>query len=350
MEIFSNIWNLLTTENEFITKIFTIPTIPIEVYISFFIIVTILKIDFTKKQKYTYLFIFSLISITTKFLIPSPYNIIVNYLLMFITAKLLFSANIVKAILTVIIPTIVFALISTIILNPLLKILNITSDALTNIAIYQLTFMLILYGLTLLFIYFLKHMKIHFSLIEDLNNHNKRIILFNLFLGIITLCTQALLTYYYVSILPITITTLNFVLLLAYFVISFYSLERTMKLQLTTKNLENAENYNTTLSYLYDNVKAFKHDFDNMIFIIGGYVENNDLDGLKTYYKSLENDCEKVNGLALLNPELINNPGIYNLLISKYKKATDNNIEIHLEYFFDLNKLKMPIYDFSRIL
>ena len=80
MEIFSNIWNVLTTENELLTKILTIPTIPIEVSISFFIIITILKIDFTKKQKYLYLLVFSLISITTKFLITSPYNIIVNYL------------------------------------------------------------------------------------------------------------------------------------------------------------------------------------------------------------------------------------------------------------------------------
>ena len=123
-----------------------------------------------------------------------------------------------------------------------------------------------------------------------------------------------------------------------------------MKLQITPENLENAENYNSTLSYLYDNVKAFKHDFDNMVFIIGGYIENNDINGLKTYYKNLEKDCERVNGLALLNPELINNSGIYNLLMSKYKKANDYKVEIHLEYFFDLQKLKMPIYEFSRIL
>ena len=123
-----------------------------------------------------------------------------------------------------------------------------------------------------------------------------------------------------------------------------------MKLQIATTNLEVAENYNNTLSYLYDNVKAFKHDFDNMVFVIGGFIENNDMNKLAIYYKNLQKDCERVNELALLNPELINNSGIYNLLISKYKKATDYNVEIHLEYFFDLQKLKMPIYDFSRML
>ena len=123
-----------------------------------------------------------------------------------------------------------------------------------------------------------------------------------------------------------------------------------MKLQITSKNLESAENYNATLTYLYDNVKAFKHDFDNMVFIIGGFIDKNDISGLKQYYKNLEKDCERVNNLALLNPELINNSGIYNLLMAKYKKAEESKVEIHLEFFFDFNKLKMPIYDFSRIL
>lgn len=350
MELFSNIWNLLTTENEFVTKLFTIPTIPIEVYLSFLIIVTILKIDFTKKQKYTYLFIFSLISVTTKFLIPSPYNIIVNYLLMFIAAKLIFKTNIVKAILCTIMPTIAFALIGCLILKPFILVFHLTYSKVEIIPFYRLLYLIFTY--VLLYLLFIMFNKRYFKLdfIDDFSKSNKQIIFINLFFGFFILSIQAILTAYYVTIVPFALTFLNFIALFVYFFIVLFSLSKTMKLQITTRDLENAESYNTTLSYLYDNVKAFKHDFDNMIFIIGGYIENNDLNGLKTYYKSLEKDCEKVNGLALLNPELINNPGIYNLLISKYKNSKDANIEIHLEYFFDLNKLKMPIYDFSRML
>ena len=123
-----------------------------------------------------------------------------------------------------------------------------------------------------------------------------------------------------------------------------------MKLQLATEHLESAQNYNNTLTYLYDSVKAFHHDFDNMLFIIGGFIENNDIAGLKEYYKNLEKDGERINEIALLNPELINNFGIYNLLMSKYKKASENKVEIKLDFFFDFDRLKMPIYDFSRIL
>ena len=123
-----------------------------------------------------------------------------------------------------------------------------------------------------------------------------------------------------------------------------------MELQVTTQNLENAENYNRTLLFLYDNVKAFKHDFDNMIFTIGGFINTNDINGLKVYYSSLEKECQSLNDIALLNPTLINNPGIYNLLATKYQKAKNENVDIQLEFFLDLKALHMPIYDFSRML
>lgn len=80
-----------------------------------------------------------------------------------------------------------------------------------------------------------------------------------------------------------------------------------------------------------------------------GYVKTNDMTGLKNYYKGLESDCQRVNNLATLNPNIINNSGIYNLLNSKYHKADEKNIKINLEFFLDLNTLNMDTYEFSRI-
>ena len=269
---------------------------------------------------------------------------------MYVEIKSIFKTNIVKTILCAIIPTILFALLGIIILKPLLILFRISSSQAQIIPIYELLYLSLLYLSILILLHIIKYKKLSLLLSQDFSPTNKKIITINLFLGFLTICVQLAITAFYTDILPVYISFFSFISLLAYFFISFYSLNKTMKLQITTENLQTAENYNETLSYLYDNVKAFKHDFDNMVFIIGGYIENNDINGLKTYYKNLEKDCERVNGLALLNPELINNSGIYNLLMSKYKKANDYKVEIHLEYFFDLQKLKMPIYEFSRIL
>ena len=74
------------------------------------------------------------------------------------------------------------------------------------------------------------------------------------------------------------------------------------------------------------------------------------MDGLKEYYNDLLDDCKKVNNLAVLNPELINNPAIYSLLTSKYHQAESLGIEMNFEVFLDLKSLNVKTYDLSRIL
>ncbi len=81
-----------------------------------------------------------------------------------------------------------------------------------------------------------------------------------------------------------------------------------------------------------------------------GYIGTNDMQGLQTYYSQLLVDCDKVNNLYTLSPEVINNPAIYSLLTSKYHKADELGIKIHLEVFLNLNDLNMQIYEFTRTL
>ena len=123
-----------------------------------------------------------------------------------------------------------------------------------------------------------------------------------------------------------------------------------IKLANTTRDLESAEEYNKSLEILYDKVKGFKHDFDNIVSTLDGYIENNDMSGLKEYFNEVKKDCKITNNLSIINPRTINNPGIYSLLNNKYFKATNLGINFEFEYFLDLNKLDVNLYQLSRIL
>lgn len=346
----SSIWNLLVTEDELLTKIVTAPTVIVEDWIACLFVIYILKINISQRKKVCYVIVLSTISLFTEFFIPTPYNIFYNYILIFIFIKIIFKESIIKTFLFTILPTIFYALIGLFLLKPFLILLNISSEQIEITPIYKLIYMVVLYSIAFIIVTLIKNKNISLTLPETFNKKDKIIILNNLFLGFITLCIELAITASYTDILPVKITFLSFITSLAYFFVSFNSLTRAMKLKITTINLQNAENYNKTLSILYDNVKAFKHDFDNMVFTIGGFIDTNDITGLKSYYNSLEKECHQVNNLNLLNPTLINNPGIYNLLTIKYQKAQLKNVEIDFDFFFDLNKLNMPIYDFSRIL
>ena len=57
-----------------------------------------------------------------------------------------------------------------------------------------------------------------------------------------------------------------------------------------------------------------------------------------------------MNNLYILNPKLINNPGVYSLLTTKYHEAEEKEIKITMSLLLDLNNLHMKIYEFTRIL
>ena len=347
----SSIWNLLVTEDELLTKIVTAPTVIVEAWLLFELAISIFKLSYTLKNKIFYITLMSLNSLFTEFVIPSPYNIFINYIIMFILIKITFNVSYIKSLLIGITPTAIFALTGTLLLKPFLLTFNITYNKVEGTILYRSLYLTIIYSFNSFINLVIKTFNSKTFSIQTLNTiSNKKIILLNIITGLFTLCIQLIITIFYTYVLPNYISFSLFISLLIYFFISFFSLTKTMKLYYTTIELKNAENYNNTLSILYDNVKAFKHDFDNMVFPIGGFININDIYGLKKYYDSLEKDCQKNNNIALLNPKLINNPGIYNLLTTKYQKAQIENVEVQLDFFFDLSKLHMPIYDFSRIL
>jgi len=150
--------------------------------------------------------------------------------------------------------------------------------------------------------------------------------------------------------LPIYIVLLSNISLIAYFLLSIYSLTKTSQLEITALNLEQEKENNRILQNLQDELRGFRHDFSNIICTIGGYVQVKDMEGMSKYYSQIQKDVIKMNNLGALNPESINNPAVYILITSKYSKALELGIEMNINVFLNLNTLNMKIYEFTRIL
>lgn len=351
MEVLNNVWTALTTENEWLINISSIPILLfVETPLIMYMFIYALNISASKKQKVYYVLAMGIVFIISNFIIPSPFNVVFNYGMMVILIFTVFKLSIFKSFIAMIIPTILFALINVFLLNPYLTVTSITYEQVITVPIYRYLYVLISYTLLFLIDILLKHKKMALTILDELDNKNKIMLLTNLCFGLLAIILQLFLTVYYIDALPVIITIISSISLLAYFGISIFSLTKVMKLIITTRELESAEAYNKSLSILHDNVRGFKHDFDNIVATIGGYVKTEDMEGLKKYYYELEEDCQKVNNIATLNPNIINNPGIFNLLSSKYHEADSKGIKINMEIFLDLNTLNMKIYEFSRIL
>ena len=351
MELLNNIWSALTTPNETLVNIILFPSGIIETILILFIFTTILNLKISKQQNITFIIICSLISLINVYFIPSPINTFVNYFSMVIITTFVFKITFLQSLFASLLSTIIFALVGTLILNPYYTLFNINSDDLNTVPLYRILYLLITYFIVFCITLILQLKNVKFEIFKsNIDKKSKNVLFFNLFIGFITLCFQAIITIYYTDTLPIIITFLSFLSLLAYFSVSIYSLTRIIKLDITRQKLQNAEEYNKTLTILHDNVRGFKHDFDNIVTTIGGYIKTNDMEGLKKYYLQLEDDCQKVNNLYILNPKLINNPGVYSLLTTKYQEADEKEIKINMSLLLDLNKLNMKIYEFTRVL
>lgn len=104
------------------------------------------------------------------------------------------------------------------------------------------------------------------------------------------------------------------------------------------------------LTLICDSTRAFKHDFNNIMHAIGGYIQTNNLDDLKTYYDKLIPECFCINNLYRFHSQLMQNSAIYSIISNKYNIAEKNNIKMTLNISSDLNNLRIDDYSLTRIL
>ena len=178
----------------------------------------------------------------------------------------------------------------------------------------------------------------------------KKLLIINLIFIVLLIGIQFYLFTFYSNVLPLYITLISLISLVSYSIVSIYSLIKTANLEKTLRDLEQSELHNKSLELLYNNVSAFKHDFLNIMTALGGFVYSENMEGLKDYYSKIIDECHVNNNLSTLNPKVINNPAIYNILATKYYIADEHGISIDLQIFIDLNELKLDVYDFCRIL
>lgn len=350
MELLSKLWVVLTTENEIAINIISVFLLLIEMPLTMNFFLTALKIPATMKQKHIYLAFTIPIGLLCIFIIPKPYSNIITMLSTPFIIMGVFKVSFFKSVFAELLPVLCITVLEIFITRLIFVFCGINYEHCASIPILRLVTTSFIYAIIYLLYKLFKGKYINIIFSDNIGKKNKVIIFGNLIIALIVLFMQMYLIGYYNENLPSSIVWINIISLISYFVLSFYSIIKTMYLHNAEIDLEQEKQYNKTLQILHDNIRAFKHDFANIISGIGGYVETNDMDGLKKFYKQLLQDCNQVNNLGSLNPDSINSPAVYSVLANKYYKADNLGIKINLETFIDFNNLYMGIYEFTRIL
>ena len=287
MEILQTIWTALTTENELLIKLQGIPLVYIEAALTILISNSLLDLKLSKKQILLFVLIIPTISNITTFISPEPIKVIINLISIPLLAVILFKLNFFKGLLIEFLPMIVMLIIETIFVNFLNITFGISANYVNNIPIYRLIMSILNY--TFIFIAYILSRKYNFniSIFDGINKKMKSILTINSIIGVIAIFTQLYLLAYYSNKLPYFITIVGLFSMLIYFFISMYNLANTSKLATTTTDLEQEKETNKRLKEFQDELHSFRHDFSNILCTISGYIQVDDMAGLKQYYSEI---------------------------------------------------------------
>ena len=106
----------------------------------------------------------------------------------------------------------------------------------------------------------------------------------------------------------------------------------------------------TKLNSMCDSMRTFRHDFNNIMQAIGGYIKTNNMYDLKEYYNHLIPECFRINNLYRFHAKLMENAAIYSVVSNKYNLAEQKNVKMSLNILMDLNLIHLDTYHFSKIL
>lgn len=100
-----------------------------------------------------------------------------------------------------------------------------------------------------------------------------------------------------------------------------------------------------------DNVRGFKHDFNNIMQAIEGYIMIGDMKSLKVYFSKLLDDCNYIKNLEIIAAtNKIKDPALYGVLLNKCKLAEKNNIKMNIDILMDFEGVDKQAYHLARIL
>ena len=201
-----------------------------------------------------------------------------------------------------------------------------------------------------------------------LNNVAKNIIPSEKYKYILYFCALCTLTTYYIFLmysifkgssyirLLSVITGLIFILLCTYITVSVL---KNIKLETNNKiesaKLEQQKKYILALEKNNNEIRKFKHDFNNIILGLDGYINNDDFDKekLKKYFNSTimnYNNNIELNDIVIAKLNSIKVSSLKSLITNKVLVAQNNNIDIDINIEGEIIDFYTDEMQLSRIL
>ena len=169
---------------------------------------------------------------------------------------------------------------------------------------------------------------------------------------ILLLCTLPQFLIYIVNRYnyPIYFLILNSIQMIIVCIILFSSFKNSMEKEKAKSDLVTMTLHNKTMTGLVDGVRKLKHDYNNIMQALNGYVSTKQYDKLQEHLNSVLGECGNINTLSIITPKVFNDPAIYGIVGAKYFLAIEKDIKFDIDVTTNIAKIQFSMPDLSRIL
>ena len=337
--------------------ILTFTSITIQTLMTLYLIIVFSQIFEKKKHTKTKIIATAIIILTACIItniVPMPITLlkpIISSLFTFISLYFILKCSLAKSIL-VIIFTIVLSC-----MTELLAVIIVSSlfnyDANNLDANFKILFAVILVQMIILFI-IIKTFSLIVSKLKNINeiieNANSNQLLNLILICVICILPKIAMRIFYRYEYSTSFLLISVIETIVMVALTFIFFKRTLERDKAQSDLFISETHNKTMIGMVDGVKTLKHDYNNIMQALSGYVATKQYDKLEEHINKVLQECNVVNNFSTITPELFNEPAIYGIMGAKYFLAADKDIKVDLDITCDFTKISFPMPELSRIL
>lgn len=270
--------------------------------------------------------------------------------LLIVASYFLLKLSLIQSIVSSIIDAIALAVGDVSVVLILVKIYGYSIEYIKSHLLFSLISDLIIYGTLIIIIFLIKLMK----QTQEMTDKYKRSISIRtsiyMFATFIIIAVNYSIYIKFIGVVEQSITMINVALMWMYLILSLYINFTNSALTLKEQQYDQQQDYIKTIDSLINDFRRLKHSYANTVYSFYGYIQENDLQGLKAYYAEVMDEARKMDSNLLLALQRIKVYAIFGLLWNKINEAGSKGIDIGIQVANEVYEVGMKLTDLCEVL
>ena len=232
----------------------------------------------------------------------------------------------------------------------LVKISGFTHEMIKTNIVLSLIADLIIYGLVIIIILLIKFVKQTQEMTDIYKRKNSIRTSFYMLATFIVITVNYTIYIKFIGVVDQSIILINIVIMWLYLVLSLYINFTNSALALKEQQYDRQQDYIKTIDSLINDFRRLKHSHANIIYGFYGYIQEEDLPGLKAYYSEVADDTKKNDSSQHLALQRIKVYALFGLLWNKINEAEGRGIEVGIQVTNEVREAGMKLTDLCEVL